>query len=194
MPYFLIPQILMILIWLFKVRHLSLLYRQHRVERRKMQVIRKGGFLLNRFVQIIQILLLISVAISFFGWGIVKVSSPISISVQISGIIFFLIGILMEIRAARNLGSNYFLTPQIRKGQNLIETGPYRFIRHPMYLGEILVFTGFGLALLSYTTFGLTLLVLTPLRNYCAQKEEFLLWKYFGNSFREYRNRTRRFL
>ncbi len=60
---------------------------------------------------------------------------------------------------------NSFLSPTVRiqqeRGQTVISTGPYRYVRHPMYAGGLLLFLGIPLLLGSW--YGLLLiLVFTP--------------------------------
>jgi protein-S-isoprenylcysteine O-methyltransferase Ste14 len=60
---------------------------------------------------------------------------------------------------------NAFLSPTVRvqheRGQTVISTGPYRYVRHPMYAGGLLLFLGTPLLLGSW--YGLMLVVLLVL-------------------------------
>lgn len=46
----------------------------------------------------------------------------------------------------RTLGAFYSRTLQTREEQTVVETGPYRLVRHPGYLGSLLIWTGFALS------------------------------------------------
>ncbi len=50
-----------------------------------------------------------------------------------------LMGTLLAFWSAWHLGTNFSLLPQARR---LITTGPYRFVRHPIYLGGLLITIG----------------------------------------------------
>ena len=46
----------------------------------------------------------------------------------------------------RTLGASYTRTLRADEGQRVIDTGPYRLMRHPGYTGSLLTWTGFALA------------------------------------------------
>ena len=52
---------------------------------------------------------------------------------------FTLAGTVLAFWSARYLGASFSLLPQARK---LVTTGPYRFVRHPIYLGGLLITVG----------------------------------------------------
>jgi protein-S-isoprenylcysteine O-methyltransferase Ste14 len=74
------------------------------------------------------------------GWWVVGV-----------GYVLFLSGYTLMTRAQ---AVNRFFEPGVRiqtdRGHHVIESGPYRFVRHPGYAAAILLFFGLGLALGSY--------------------------------------------
>jgi protein-S-isoprenylcysteine O-methyltransferase Ste14 len=48
--------------------------------------------------------------------------------------------------ARRHLGANWSGTVTVKAGDELITTGPYAFVRHPIYTGLLLGFAGSALA------------------------------------------------
>ena len=76
----------------------------------------------------------------------------------------------------------------------LVASGPYRYTRNPMYVGVLLSMTGVALAS------GRALLLLAPLGFFGTMsatqipREERLLEREFGQSYRDYRQRVRRWL
>jgi protein-S-isoprenylcysteine O-methyltransferase Ste14 len=46
----------------------------------------------------------------------------------------------------RSLGSFYSRTLRVEDAQHVVDTGPYRWVRHPGYAGSLLVWLGFALA------------------------------------------------
>jgi len=56
-------------------------------------------------------------------------------------------GLLFTIWARLHLGKNWSGTVTIKKGHELITTGPYALVRHPIYTGLLLAFLGSALAL-----------------------------------------------
>jgi protein-S-isoprenylcysteine O-methyltransferase Ste14 len=120
---------------------------------------------------------------------------PGSVDVQILGIALTGMGGFLYAGAAQSLGRH--MTPEIRvqEGHQLVQSGPYRHIRHPVYTAILLVATGGTLFFLSLPL-GLLALLLLGLANYRARLEEALLSspEGFGTTYREYMARTGRFL
>ena len=82
---------------------------------------------------------------------------------------------------------------EITAGHQLATGGPFRFIRHPLYAGLDLLALGTALwipSLIEWIALALMLLA-GDLR---ARAEESLLERAFGQSYRDYRQRTRRFI
>lgn len=66
-----------------------------------------------------------------------------------------LTGMVMILVTIRHLGRSFSLVPQAR---SVVQTGPYRWIRHPLYLSEEIVFLGVVLQHLSWMTVALLIL------------------------------------
>ncbi|MBW8883930.1 MAG: isoprenylcysteine carboxylmethyltransferase family protein [Planctomycetia bacterium] len=82
---------------------------------------------------------------------------------------------------------------EITADHQLATGGPFRFIRHPLYAGLNLLALGTAIwipTLIEWIALALMLLV-SDLR---ARAEESLLDRAFGQSYRDYRQRTRRFI
>jgi protein-S-isoprenylcysteine O-methyltransferase Ste14 len=88
-------------------------------------------------------------------------------------------------------GSN---VPTNRPTTTIVESGPYRFTRNPIYLGMVLGLIGLGLALDNLWL----LIVLVPfalvIRYGVVAREEAYLERRFGDVYRGYRARVRRWL
>ena len=61
-----------------------------------------------------------------------------------AGISMMIFGLLIRVWAARTLGEFYTRTLTVDEKQYVVERGPYRFVRHPGYVGIILLWTGFS--------------------------------------------------
>jgi protein-S-isoprenylcysteine O-methyltransferase Ste14 len=76
----------------------------------------------------------------------------------------------------------------------IVDTGPYRFTRNPIYLGMVLGLIGLAIALNSLWL----LLTLVPfavvIRYGVIAREEAYLERKFGDVYRRYRARVRRWL
>jgi protein-S-isoprenylcysteine O-methyltransferase Ste14 len=73
-------------------------------------------------------------------------------------------------------------------------TGIYRISRHPWYLGMFSIYVGTGLASASWLYLLLALIWLIPIRNALMIPEERMCCERFGDAYREYMNKTPRWL
>jgi len=73
-------------------------------------------------------------------------------------------------------------------------TGIYRFSRHPWYLGMLLIYIGTGIASASWVYLLLALIYLGMYRNAFLIPEERSCCERFGDAYREYMNRTPRWI
>lgn len=76
----------------------------------------------------------------------------------------------------------------------LVAAGPYRFTRNPMYLGMILVGLAVALAFSSVAAAILTLLAALIVDRIVIRREEAYLTRHFGDEYRAYIGRVRRWL
>jgi protein-S-isoprenylcysteine O-methyltransferase Ste14 len=102
-------------------------------------------------------------------------------------------GIGIAIWARYHLGANWSGLVTLKEGHELIRTGPYRSIRHPIYTGILLAMLGTVLALGEVR--GLVAVGLAWLSFYIkARREELFLTKEFGPRFNEHQQHTGMFL
>jgi protein-S-isoprenylcysteine O-methyltransferase Ste14 len=74
------------------------------------------------------------------------------------GLALFAAGDLLQAASMRALHGLYTSRLGVQPGHRLVTSGPYRFVRHPGYLGAIPYLTGMGLALSSLITISLSIL------------------------------------
>ena len=110
------------------------------------------------------------------------------LSIIISSVIIIL-GMLLSIFALLALGRNVSIIPQARK---LVSHGPYRLVRHPLYLGELICV--FGIVVAEITTPKITVFLLfMTAQIYRSLWEEKLLISIFPE-YKEYSSKKRRFI
>ena len=71
---------------------------------------------------------------------------PDALWIQALGIVITALGIAFAIWARVHLGGNWSGSVTVKVGHQLVRTGPYRFVRHPIYSGMILASLGTALA------------------------------------------------
>lgn len=91
------------------------------------------------------------------------------------------------------LGKQFSVDVTIQEDHKLVTQGPYKYIRHPRYLGIILFFTGISLLFLSWIGL-LLILSLILVLIWRISDEEALMEAEFGNAWKEYRRKTSAFL
>ncbi len=103
-------------------------------------------------------------------------------------------GLALRLWANLVLGEFYTRTLQVAEGQTILQRGPYRFIRHPGYLGSMLMWAGAGFATTNWII-GMALLVTMVLvYHYRIQAEEAMLVDRLGEAYIQYKARTWRLI
>jgi protein-S-isoprenylcysteine O-methyltransferase Ste14 len=109
---------------------------------------------------------------------------------EAAGIAVCAAGVAFAIWARHTLGRNWSGTPTIKEGHELIETGPYRYVRHPIYTGILIGMVGSGIGsgqAKHLLIIGTALVILwTKLRI-----EESLMLRQFPQTYPEYMKRTK---
>jgi protein-S-isoprenylcysteine O-methyltransferase Ste14 len=75
------------------------------------------------------------------------------------GLTFFIVGLLLRYTGSIALGINFTRHVDVSSSMTLIEHGPYRFLRHPLYLGLFLITIAFPLYIGNY----FVLMIFVPL-------------------------------
>jgi protein-S-isoprenylcysteine O-methyltransferase Ste14 len=103
-------------------------------------------------------------------------------------------GIALFEWARRTLGKRYSGHVSVKTGQDLVQNGPYRLIRHPAYAGYLLMALGISLGYSSLTGLVSVLALLIPGLIYRIKVEEKLLTNHFGEAYRQYMYQTKRLI
>jgi protein-S-isoprenylcysteine O-methyltransferase Ste14 len=104
---------------------------------------------------------------------------------QVLSDVLIMCGMSYAVWSLRFLDRNVSVLAQAR---DVVDRGPYRWVRHPLYVGEIVSSLGIALAANSYTAIGLWL-ALCGLQAYRALREEQVLLRALP-AYRAYRSRT----
>ena len=135
---------------------------------------------------------LLSRPAAHYGWLGVRFV-PASDAVGWAGVVLTAAGVAIAFWARWHLGTNWSGVVTLKEGHELIRTGPYRTIRHPIYTGILLALLGTAVNLGEVR--GLLALAIAWLSFYIkARREESFLTQEFGPGFAEHRRHTGMFL
>ena len=111
----------------------------------------------------------------------------------IGGIVFVLALALFAwaITTMTRAGSN---VPTNLPTTTIVETGPYRFTRNPIYLGMFLGLVGLAIAFDNLWLLAMLVPFTLAIRYGVVAREEAYLERKFGDAYRQYRARVRRWL
>ena len=117
-------------------------------------------------------------------------ASPIA---EILAVAVTVLGAFIAFSARKALGANWSAEVVIKQDHELVDWGPYRWIRHPIYLGVVLMVAGVALtAATAAALIGFALVVLAAFIK--IDMEEQLLLRHFSDRYGQYRQRTKRVL
>jgi protein-S-isoprenylcysteine O-methyltransferase Ste14 len=112
-----------------------------------------------------------------------------SLAAQVVGIVLFVCGLALAVSARIYLGRNWGMPMTEKDEPELVTSGPYRFVRHPIYSGLLLAILGTALATNLYWLTALPVLGMYFL--YSALVEERLMTAAFPAAYPSYRARTK---
>lgn len=99
-------------------------------------------------------------------------------------------GTMLRIQAIRTLGASFTGTVQTTEDQPLIQTGPYRWLRHPSYTGMLTAFLGECVLMKSVLGALFVGLAMVPVYVYRIRVEETAMRTQFGQRYEDFRART----
>lgn len=154
-----------------------------------------GGFPWRREVSLrLGVLVVIIVLVNLFRaghvvrgfWHATIATNPI---VDVAGVVLCLAGMAVAIAARISLGKNWGMPMTRKENPELVTTGPYRWVRHPIYSGFLLAMLG------SAFVEGLPWLVVLAVAGtyfiYSAATEERIMAKQFPAPYAEYKKMTK---
>jgi len=112
----------------------------------------------------------------------------------VTGGIFFFLGTILRLYAIKTLGRFFTMEIGTREGHQMIQSGPYKFIRHPSYTGYFLMILGMGVA---YQNLYALLIPLLQIGIFFAKRiplEEKMLSQKFGGEYSSYQKRTKKLI
>jgi protein-S-isoprenylcysteine O-methyltransferase Ste14 len=149
----------------------------------------------SRIVHLIMILLSFTLTLTgwlrfaFLGWRFL----PPEPGIMLGGILIEAVGIGFAIMARLYLGQNWSGTITIKVDHQLIDSGPYSLVRHPIYTGITLAMIGSAIACGEVRGLvGIALIMLAYWRK--INLEEQFLCQHFGSQYNQYCRRVKAFI
>lgn len=110
------------------------------------------------------------------------------------GMVFLVAGAVLRRLCFRALGAAFTGEVRVRPEQQIVRTGPYRWVRHPAYTAGILMTVGVATALGSWIGVAIAFVLVVIGYAYRVRVEENALTSTLGDAYREYAAGTKRFI
>jgi protein-S-isoprenylcysteine O-methyltransferase Ste14 len=110
------------------------------------------------------------------------------------GMALIVIGLMIRIHSILTL--KQFFTYSIAKVENhkVIETGLYKFIRHPGYFGQLIIFIGISTSLSNWLSILVMMIPITLGYLYRIKIEEIFMVEQLGEDYLNYQERTKKII
>ncbi len=137
----------------------------------------------TRFVKLVKLSILLGIVAQTVvpdEWVVAWISPKLFIStnpdvLRLAGVATYTLGLIVAILGRVQLGNNWsdIETAKVLTKQSVVSHGVYRFIRHPIYVGDLILLVGLELALNSWLLIGVVALM--PIVLSQAVREEKML-------------------
>jgi protein-S-isoprenylcysteine O-methyltransferase Ste14 len=171
----------------------AVLVREH-VASRPAPIERQAGPLaLVNYVGI-ALFIVVGLAVAVTGGGTLSGrAEPLAGALRVAGIAVLCTAGLLATWGIRAMGKHLVSDAEVRPDTELVTTGPFELVRHPLYLSVLMLWAGGTLALLS-PVLAIGLVVLVPAFWLRARAEERLFTRHFGSAYTAYAARVPMFL
>lgn len=115
---------------------------------------------------------------------------PEAAGIRLAGCALVLVGVGLACRARAMLGANWSVAVQLKQSHELIERGPYRWMRHPIYSGVLLAFLGTAVFIGEWRGF-IAVAIIAASFWYKLRIEERWLRERFGAPYDDYARRVK---
>lgn len=145
-------------------------------------------------IRIIWITIILSVTAGVFA--AIKTNIPLVETnlLKYIGLILIIAGVVVRFTAIRTLGKFFTVNLAIDSEHRLIDTGLYKYIRHPSYTGSLLSFLGLAVYFNNWICLPVILVPIITVFIFRINIEEKLLIQQPGLNYSEYIKRTKRLI
>lgn len=127
-------------------------------------------------------------------WFYLPPGLPRTLGMQAAALVLVLAAVLIRIWARSHIRGLYSGHVEVQAGHRLVQSGPYRWVRHPGYTGFVLMALGMAVGYSSWIGLAGLLVLLLPGLAYRIKVEEGLLAGHFGEAYRTYACKTKRLI
>jgi protein-S-isoprenylcysteine O-methyltransferase Ste14 len=127
------------------------------------------------------------------AWNLSTMIEP-RMPVYYFGLVLLVLGSLLRRLCWKTLGEHFTGDVRASAEQPVIQTGPYRFVRHPSYTAGMIMFAGIGFALTNWISVGVMLLTSIFAYGYRVRVEERAMLGEIGAPYAEFMRTRKRFI
>jgi len=110
------------------------------------------------------------------------------------GVVLALTGLVIRVGSILTLKQYFTYSVAQTENHKLVETGLYKFIRHPGYLGQLMIFAGISISLSNWLAVLCMMIPVTIGYIYRIKVEEGFMIEQMGESYLDYQRRTKRII
>jgi protein-S-isoprenylcysteine O-methyltransferase Ste14 len=137
----------------------------------------------------------IGIPLAVVGAGLQRAGFGIAESTQVLiALVLMVVGLAIRASAILSLGRFFTVNVAIQGDHRVVREGPFRFVRHPSYLGALLCMLGVGVAFGNWLSLAAATIPYTVAILRRIEVEEKALVAALGDAYREYARSTRRLL
>jgi protein-S-isoprenylcysteine O-methyltransferase Ste14 len=148
-----------------------------------------NGGLFSYFLLVVAFAISIGLHISNLQMAVINFSNRFPLA-----IVFVCVGLFLRWWSIISLGTCFRTVVTIQEGQKVIDLGPYKIIRHPSYLGSLVIFTGIGIGFGNWIGLAITFLLSFIAFNMRMSVEEQVMTSSFGQEYLSYKSRTNKLI
>jgi protein-S-isoprenylcysteine O-methyltransferase Ste14 len=127
-------------------------------------------------------------------WMYLPAILPRALWMQIAGLVLLLAAVALRIWARAHIRDMYSGHVEVQVEHRLVQSGPYRFVRHPGYTGFLLMTLGVAIGYSSLIGLAAVPVLLLPGLAYRMTVEERLLAEQFGDDYRTYIRKSKKLI
>jgi protein-S-isoprenylcysteine O-methyltransferase Ste14 len=144
-----------------------------------------------RIMAMIVVSHLLSIGFTVFGWFRIEGTLP---ALTVIAIITYPLGLVLRYVSVIHLGKHFTRDVEVSKTQTLVSTGPYRLLRHPLYLGLFLLTVSVPMFFANWLMTIASATAMFSVLNHRMTIEEKMMEEVIGDPYLEWKRTRYRFI